>query len=111
MTIKRMWRAIEQFNDKYFPNWRNRDLVFYSNALAGEVGELCNEVNHLYGGGTKKHIDKDINTFKARIESVDVFIQLVLFLGAQGLDASDFECYFNMKMSKIEERMQASSGK
>jgi len=101
-----MWQQIVKFNDKYFPDWRERELILYSNALAGEVGELCNNVTKMYGGGTKK-LSNELLTFNSRIEAVDVFIQLVLFLGAQGLDWEHFESYFDMKMAKLRERMES----
>jgi len=34
------WKRIIEFNDKYFPGWRkNKELIFFSNAIAGEVGD------------------------------------------------------------------------
>jgi len=106
-----MWQAIVDFNDKYFPDWRDRELLLYSNALAGEAGELCNVVTKMFGGGTnvERQWAKGKLTYNARIEVVDVFIQLVLFLASQGLDADHFETYFNIKMSILEDRMEAET--
>lgn len=105
-VLEKMWQAIIKFNDVYFPNWRARELILYSNALAGETGELCNAVTKLYGGGTKP-LPKGVALINSRIEAVDVFIQLVLFLEAQGLDSEMFEYYFNLKFAKIKERMES----
>ena len=49
-----IWYQILAFNDKYFPKWRETDPVYYSNALAGETGEVCNAIKHMIGGGTNR---------------------------------------------------------
>lgn len=70
-----LWDEILGFNDEYFPGWRETPIIFLTNALAGEVGEICNEAKHRIGGGTNKRIPTDEEMLE---EAVDVFIYLVL---------------------------------
>jgi hypothetical protein len=49
MCMTAAWDEVIQFNERYFPGWRRTSEVFYSNALAGEVGEVCNMTKHRAG--------------------------------------------------------------
>lgn len=50
-----MRRFQEQFEDRYFPHWRSWGLIYFSNALAAEVGKLCALVRgYEFRGGTKE---------------------------------------------------------
>lgn len=51
-TLDCAWKNIINFNNMFFPGWRNKKEIYYSHALAGEVGEVCNAVKHRCGGGT-----------------------------------------------------------
>jgi len=53
--------------------------LFFSNALAGEIGEYCNLIKKYYRDG--KH-----NIFKMRLELADIFIYLVLNARVIGID-------------------------
>jgi len=98
------WDEIIEFNDKYFPQWRtHREMIFFSNALAGEVGEICNSVKKLYGGGTNNNVPSKMQTV---YECVDVLIYLVLFLEAMGIDEEGFMEFFGDKMKVNRERME-----
>ena len=89
---------IKEFNDKYFPNWRETPDIYLSNAIAGETGELCNAVKHYYGGGSKGMIVKDKE--EIYIECADILIYVSLFLMKNGVDNNRFkEIIYN----KIEE--------
>lgn len=99
------WDQIIEFNDEYFLGWRdNRDLIFFSNALAGEVGEICNLVKKAYQGGTnsKKVLLEDL-----AIEAIDVFIYLVLYCEAIGVNEQAFSLWFEKKMKINAERMES----
>jgi len=98
-----LWDQIIEFNDEYFPGWRdNRELIFFSNALAGEVGEICNKVKKRYGGGTNKNTPSQTDMI---FEAVDVYIYLVLFLEAFEVDENIFASVFAEKMRINKERM------
>ena len=98
-----LWDQIIEFNDEFFPGWRdNRELIFFSNALAGEVGEICNKVKKLYGGGTNKNTPSQTDMI---FEAVDVYIYLVLFLEAFEVDENIFASVFAEKMRINKERM------
>ena len=98
------WKRIIEFNDKYFPGWRkNKELIFFSNAIAGEVGELCGLVKRLYGGGTNKH--PPISQSDLVFEVVDIMIYCILFLESLGISEDSFQLYFDLKMNQLYERM------
>ena len=102
-----LWEQIIEFNNEYFPGWRNnQELIFFSNALAGEVGEICNKVKKLYGGGTNKNTPSQTDMI---FEAVDVYIYLVLFLEAYEVDEHIFASVFAEKMRINKERMIRNS--
>jgi len=97
------WKKLLEFNDKYFPKWREVDLIYYSNALAGEVGEICNLVKKSIGGGTNKRaVDGD----EIALEGVDVFIYLTLLLERLGISRERFKEIFDFKMRINIRRME-----
>jgi len=99
------WDQIIEFNDKYFLGWReSRYLIFFSNALAGEVGEICNLVKKSYQGGTNR---KNVLLEDLAIEAVDVFIYLVLYCEALGINERAFTHWFEKKMQINKERMES----
>lgn len=102
-----IWDRILEFNDRWFPKWRTTDPIYYSNALAGEVGEVCGAIKHMIGGGTRK-VDEKTAVLDAAKEAVDVVIYLTLLLerlGCRGID--QFERVFEIKMKENEQRMKA----
>ena len=104
--MKKQWKQVIEFNDQYFPNWRSEfETIFASNALAGEVGEVCNKVKKLYGGGTNNR--GKITKYDVVEECVDVFIYMVLLV--ESLDCTDleFEAEFYSKIKKLEQRMMS----
>jgi len=102
-----LWDDIIEFNDEYFPQWRkNRDIIFFSNALAGEVGEICNLVKKLYGGGTNNDLQFAVHEDKIKKETVDVYIYLVLLLEALNTDEKNFKKLFDDKMTINKNRMK-----
>ena len=75
--ITEVWDEILKFNNEYFPNWKSVSETYYSNALAGEVGEVCNAVKHRDGGGTKKSCPTDLELMT---ELADVFIYMQMIV-------------------------------
>lgn len=96
------WKKILEYNDKFFPYWRNSHVIYYSNALAGEVGEICNLVKKRIGGGTNR---REVNAEEIATEGVDVFIYLVLLLETLGVSRERFAELFDIKMEILKERM------
>jgi len=99
------WVQIIDFQDEFYPNWRTeKPRLLFSNALAGEVGELCGVITHLDGGGTNniKYTDDMILE-----ESVDTYIQLVLLLARSGFQQIDFERAYKRKFSKLRDRLES----
>ena len=98
-----MWEDIVRFNDRHFPEWRNTSLVYLTNALAGEVGELCNDSKHLAGGGTNKRTPSRADLIA---EAADVFIYLALISEVLGYDEQGFRDAVSRKVFKNYERME-----
>jgi NTP pyrophosphatase (non-canonical NTP hydrolase) len=98
------WDEIVVFNDKYFPDWRNRHPMYYTNALAGEVGELCGITKRLAGGGT--HYNEMPSKGQAIEECVDVLIYLTLFLESIMVNEEGFQSWFKTKMDILRQRME-----
>lgn len=103
--------TIEKFNNKYFPNWFNINPIYYTNALAGEVGELCNLTKKLIGGGTKGN---KINNSELIEEMADILIYLILTMGNLGFTPMDLinETYNKNKINiKRMEKRNIKKGK
>jgi len=96
--------AMLVFNDRYFPGWREEELVYYSNALAGETGEFCNAVKKLAGGGTRGN---RVSPEDAAGELIDVWIYLGLAWMHMGRTPEQFDEAFRAKMEEITGRMEA----
>ena len=99
------WVQIIDFQDQFYPNWKtDKPRLLFSNALAGEVGELCGVITHLDGGGTNntKYTEEMILE-----EAVDSYIQLVLLLARSGFQQIDFERAYINKFSKLRARLWA----
>jgi len=97
------WDQITDFQDEFYPGWmENLPRLLYSNALAGEVGELCGVITHLDGGGTNN--DKYTDDMLLE-EAVDVYIQLILLLARSGFKQIDFERAYRAKFLKLRESL------
>lgn len=102
-----LWDEILAFNDEYFPNWRNRDPVFVSNAIAGEVGEICGITKRLAGGGTNNAEHPEDPRLATRDEISDVFIYMTLLLEMQGDGVDAFLVALEDKLRVLHERKEA----
>ena len=100
---RNLWGEILEFNDEHFPNWRETHPIFYSNALAGETGEICNLTKKLGGGGTNRYTP-DIR--ELAFELVDIHFYLTLLAESLKIDRELFERYFHEKMEVLRERMK-----
>ena len=99
------WPMIIDFQDKFYPGWmENLPRLLYSNALAGEVGELCGVITHLDGGGTNNNKYTDYMILE---EAVDTYIQLVLLLARSGFEQIDFEVAYRAKFEKLRDRLES----
>lgn len=98
------WDEILKFNNMYFPGWRGTSEIFYSNALAGEVGEVCNMIKHRAGGGTNK---SKPSSYMLMDEIADVFIYLELLVELQGLDVTSLADAIHTKVQTNIKRMKA----
>jgi NTP pyrophosphatase (non-canonical NTP hydrolase) len=100
-----IWQKLIDFNDCYFPDWRNTHEIYYSNAIAGESGELCNMIKHRDGGGTNR--SKPIPTDEDVIEEcADIFIYVSLLVSLKGFSYLKFKQAINRKMMTNVQRMK-----
>jgi NTP pyrophosphatase (non-canonical NTP hydrolase) len=100
--------AIEWFNDIYFSNWRETELIYFTNALAGEVGELCNLTKKIYGGGTNNTMTVE-ELCKSMIDEIaDIYIYLVIIAKRLGVGKSQeiFDTIIRKKLGIILTRMK-----
>lgn len=102
-----IWKMLKKFNDEHFPGWRKTPLVYYSNALAGEVGEVCNLTKKLTGRGTKQ---EPIEDGKLIEEIADVEIYKILLLLRMGYSEQDFITAVLRKNRKNIHRMLGKKG-
>jgi len=100
------WNEVIEFNNKHFPEWDKREIIYYSNALAGETGEVCNKVKKFYGGGTHK---EKITKRDIVEECVDVYVYLVLLVETLGYDEFMFLNTFDGKLQELYRRMAFNS--
>jgi len=105
--VRSVWKRILEFNNKYFTNWREAHPIFYSNAMAGELGEICSMIKRMAGGGTNKKgtvLGHDVVT-----ECVDLLIYMVLLVENLGFHCSDFKAALDSKINVLYERMKSES--
>jgi NTP pyrophosphatase (non-canonical NTP hydrolase) len=98
-----IWDAVLVFNEKYFPGWRGEEEIYLSNALAGEVGEVCNTVKHRVGGGANLSRPSDYELLE---ELADVFMYMELLIEVRGHDITTFAGVIGEKLKKNRERME-----
>lgn len=107
--LTEVWDRLIKFDDEHFPGWREEGEVYYTNALAGEVGELCNKVKHRLGGGTKPGPPPSLEDLMEEV--ADVFIYLSLFverIGKHSFDVTTLADAVNRKITKNEQRLQGA---
>lgn len=102
--MEELFNLVLKFNNKYFKNWKNVEDVYYSNAIAGECGELCNLVKKLNGGGTNNN-NKTLSKEELFKECADIFIYLSLFLMKNDISSNEFKEIIISKISQNYKRM------
>lgn len=102
--MKKTWDELIEFNDTFFHGWRNDHPVFLSNALAGEVGEVCNLTKKQAGGGTSNTKGIDLEDLVQK-ELIDVFIYLVLNAERHGMNEEEFMMKVREKNEENKRRM------
>lgn len=103
-SLSAAWRECVSFNDRWFAGWRERPTVFWGCALAGEVGEFCNDAKKADGGGTS---GKRPTTEAMLEELADSFIYLALTAEALGAGPLEFALAVGRKQRTNVERMEA----
>jgi NTP pyrophosphatase (non-canonical NTP hydrolase) len=105
-----VWQEIVVFNDQHFPEWRNWDWRLTSNALAGEVGEVCDATKHAYGGGTNSTSGKITRRDIAK-EVFDVQVYSVLLIGGMGYSRQEYIDICKEKLLVLYQRMETRKTK
>ena len=104
-SIDQIWEEIVIFNDTHFPDWRTWDWRLTSNALAGEVGEVCDATKHAYGGGTNASTGK-LTRHDISREVFDVFVYSVLLIGGMGYSKDEYIRICEEKLRTLYNRME-----
>jgi len=101
------WKEITEINDQKHPGWRKKHPVWFSNALAGEAGEVCEAIKHMYGGGTNKKtvVPKDV-----AFEAFDLYVYMVMLLESLGISCADFDKISKEKLETLKVRMGYKDG-
>ena len=122
MKPEEYWKKVLEFNDKYFPDWRKSHIIFMSNALAGEsgelsldvilsllltakVGSLCNMIKHYIGGGTSSATNT-VTREDILLELVDLDIYKILAVEGLGFTEQDFVNAMDKKLQENIKRME-----
>ena len=104
-SLDEVWKEIVTFNDTHFPDWRGWDWRLTSNALAGEVGEVCDATKHFYGGGTNSSVGK-ITRREIAKEIFDVLVYATLLIGEMDYSREDFIDICKEKLLVLYQRME-----
>jgi len=80
-SFDEVFMRIISLDDQFIENWRALPLIYWTNAMAGEVGELCNQAKKLAGGGTK---GDGSSVAKIKEEIADTFTYIVLIWAGLG---------------------------
>ncbi len=109
-SLDEVWQEIETFNNQHFPDWRTWDWRLLSNALAGEVGEVCDATKHAYGGGTNSTSGKITRRDIAK-EVFDTFVYSALLIGAMEYTKEDYIEICKEKLLILYQRMEVRKTK
>jgi NTP pyrophosphatase (non-canonical NTP hydrolase) len=84
MDLSLIGREVRRNSERWFPKLHETEdlMVFYSLALAGEVGEICNLVKK-----NMRYSDFDLEAI--RLEIADVFTYLLLLADELHIDLFD----------------------
>src|SRR5437016_4531289 len=92
------------------PQCKHEDLRLISNAIAGEVGEICDATKHLYGGGTNPMLVGKETIEHVAEEVFDSIVYHILLLGAMGYGLARFCNVANKKLDVLYARMDGKVG-
>jgi len=102
------WNWIMKFQDRFYPGWRTeKPRLLFSNALAGEAGEVCGVITHLEGGGTN---NEKYTEEMMLAECVDTYVQLMLLVARSGFSEKDFEAKFQETTIELLGRLSVKNG-
>lgn len=104
MTFEEVYKRIIALDDDLLQGWRQSSLIYWSNALAGEAGEVCNATKKALGGGTK---GDDSGPERIRGELVDVITYAILYWERLGGNCDDLVGALSVKNKVNFERMAA----
>jgi NTP pyrophosphatase (non-canonical NTP hydrolase) len=83
-TIKEIQLQIDRLNEKYFDSQTYADVPFITISLAGEVGEVCNEIKKISRGSDPKRHVRELSQ-----ELADVFVYLVMLARVMDIDLDE----------------------
>jgi len=105
MTLNDIFIEVEEFQFHFFSNWREWPLVFFTNAIAGETGEMCELTKKLYGGGCCVQDDEKMKE-QLKEELVDTYIYIILLAEKLNMTPYDLEDMVRNKMTLNASRLK-----
>lgn len=106
-TLDDAWNKIMDVQKDFFPRWNNLPEIYYGNAIAGEVGELCSLIKTRAGGGSR--IKPRPTVTDVLEESSDIAIYLILLMSKLDVTPQEFLCHLEQKINAVRTRMHEGS--
>jgi hypothetical protein len=106
-SITIQWDRILELQDEMHPGWRNgKPRTLYTTGLTSEVGEICDVVTHMDGGGSQVLDPKRWNNLKLLNGIMDTIVMLVLVAEKSDLTAADLDKEWHIVESELIDRIQ-----
>jgi len=111
-TIVEAWDQAVFLQDQMHPGWRTeKPRTLFTTGLASEMGEVCDQVTHLDGGGSRLPDPKKWSEAKLLHGLVDSWVMIVLVAERSGFDEADFWIEWeNVVKPELIERANARNG-
>ena len=107
--MNKIFETIRIFNEEYMKKWKSRHIICYTNAIAGEAGELCNTAKHFSGGGTnssKIGLNKQQYKDEIMAEIADIIIYCCILTMTLNLNHNDLVNSIHKKLKEVRLRKE-----
>ena len=102
-----IFNEIIRINNLYKPEWRKWDIQTFGIGLSKEVGEICDDISVIVGGGTKKKPKPTMINVKEEV--IDVLVYAIMYLDWLNVDYETFMSIFRNKLEIITKRLIENS--
>jgi len=108
-TRNTAWDWVVALQDQRHPGWRtNMQRTMLTTGLSSEVGEVCDQVTHLDGGGSRLLDLEKWNPNKLLHALVDSWVMIVLTAEKSGFTEADFWEEWKHVRSELTQRVEES---